>query len=120
MQMLDSSRRIYRDSNDHDFTVSDEDIDAALTAPDGDTDPRRTYIRDAFDSLFYYMAMFQHSIDNTLIVKDDVAYPMEYYIERIREHGNSIDSYLTRWNLHRTRRFLDENYPGTLANSQRG
>jgi hypothetical protein len=69
-------------------------LDSAI--PEGDE--QSVHIRDCFDSLFYNMAMLEHYVSINLILEEDVAYPIEYYVpsavspslERVREVTASI------------------------------
>jgi hypothetical protein len=110
LQMLDSPSREYSPKEGKILTVATDDISAALDPAahvPGETDE---FIRDSFDTLFYFMAMFEHYISSGLIRPDDVAYPMEYYVPLLARHYRAVSAYLDKYDLWRARKFL-ERYP---------
>jgi hypothetical protein len=107
--MIDYDRREY-DIDGERVTITDEDVTTALTPGGDDSDPKRMFIRDCFDTLFYYFAMLDHYIDRTLILTEDVAYPLEYYIPRMTKFRAEIQAYIEAYGLRRVSRFLNR-YP---------
>jgi hypothetical protein len=107
MQMLDSERRQFELPNGERVTITQPDIAVALDPASNSHDEKSIYIRDCFDTLFYFMAMLEHYISSTLIRKDDVAYPMEYYVPLMAKLRPQIVAYLNRYNLWRVCVFLE-------------
>ena len=110
MQMLDSPSRTYELREGHWVTITRDDVVAAFALHAQTDSEKVVFIRDCFDTLFYFFAMFDHYISSSLIVPADVAYPVEYYVPLMAEMHSQITSYFQRYNLHRARRFL-ERYP---------
>lgn len=121
MQMLDSERREFKLPNGETVTIMQADIATALDPETRSTDDKSIYIRDCFDTLFYFLAMLQHYIANTLIRYDDIAYPIEYYVPLMAKFKPQIANYLSKYNLWRTREFLERYeawlHPNTVVNS---
>jgi hypothetical protein len=63
------------------------------------------------------MAMIQHYTKTTLIREDDVAYPLEYYVPLLAEHYEEVSAYLLKYNLWRTREYLEQHDPWRLKKS---
>jgi hypothetical protein len=110
LQMLDSERREFKLPNEKVLTVDRSDVAPALDPQNDHRDEKSVYIQDCFDTLFYFMAMLEHYISNTLIREDDVAYPMEYYVPLMSKMRPQVAAYLERHGLRRAQRFL-ERYP---------
>jgi hypothetical protein len=108
MQMLDSTSRAYTLSDGVTFTIDENDIRRALDPNRFLETPKDSYIRDCFDTLFYFMAMIHHYVQNSLILKDDVAYPLEYYVPLLGQFRAEISAYTKKHDLGRTRRYLTE------------
>lgn len=106
MQMLDSDRREFVLSGDQKVVINQADIAAALD-PETASSPKTDFIRDCFDTFFYFLAMFEHHISNGLVRQEDVAYPIEYYLPLLARHRNVVDKYLANFNLARTRKYLE-------------
>jgi hypothetical protein len=107
MQMLDSESRAFTLPNDTLVTITRADIVTALDPASKANDEKSVYIRDCFDALFYFMAMLEHYISNTLIRAEDVAYPIEYYVPFMVPFRVQITAYLNKYGLSRTRVFLE-------------
>jgi len=107
LQMLDSDRRTFKTPAGIEVAVVHDDIAPALDVSRGLDDDKSTFIRDSFDTLFYFMAMLEHYISSGLIRHDDVAYPMEYYVPLLARHRLEVSCYLERYGLWRTRGFLE-------------
>jgi hypothetical protein len=110
MQMLDSEGREFTLPNNDKVTITQADIAIALDPANKKEDDKSVYIRDCFDTLFYFMAMLEHYISNTLICAEDVAYPIEYYVPLMIPLRVEITAYLKRYGLRRTSIFL-QRYP---------
>jgi len=107
LQMLDSDSRTYKTRAGSEVEVAQRDISPALDPAGGRDDEKSEFVRDAFDTLFYFMAMFEHYTASGLVRAEDVAYPMEYYVPLLANHYDAVSRYLTRYNLWRTTKFLD-------------
>jgi hypothetical protein len=106
MQMLDSSERRYILPSVERVSISKQDVRAALDVNTTAGDEKSVYIRDCFDSLFYFMAMMEHYISSTLILYEDVAFPMEYYVPLLANFRREVAAYLDKYKLTRTVEFL--------------
>jgi hypothetical protein len=110
MQMLDSNSRSYEIREGEWVTITSEDVARALmqrTEEEGEDEKKKAiFIRDCFDTLFYFFAMFDHYISNSLILPDDVAYPVEYYVPRLAQIGPQVAAYLQEYGLQRAQDFL--------------
>ena len=105
MQMLDSAEREFNVSESRTIRVSHGDISVALN-PATPSDPKINFIRDCFDTLFYFFAMFDHYIRSGLIREDDVAYPLEYYVPLLAQHRAAVECYLAHYKLKRVLDYL--------------
>ena len=109
MFMLDYETRSFEMRPGVRVAVTRADISAALRSgarEDGENLERYTYIRDCFDTLFYFFAAFEHHIENTLVRSDDVAFPLEYYVPLLCALKDDVQYYLQQYSLMRAERFL--------------
>jgi hypothetical protein len=107
MQMLDSEHREFKLPSGETATITKAAIATALDPAICSNDEKDTYSRYCFDTLFYFLAMMEHYISSTLILEEDVAYPIEYYVPLIATFRPQIAAYLERYGLWRTRLFLE-------------
>ena len=106
MQMLDYDGLEFELPSHNRVPIHHADVKFALN-PDNDvTDDKHVYIRECFDSLFYYMAMFEHYAKTTLIVPEDVEFPLDYYTRLLAGYRDDVDAYVRRYDLKRTELFL--------------
>src|SRR5688572_23062052 len=75
LQMLDFSGREFELPSKNRIAITHQDVRDSLNPRTPVVDEKNIYIRDCFDSLFYYLAMFHHYINSGLIRRDDVAFP---------------------------------------------
>ena len=97
MQILDAdTARNFTAPDKMRYSISFTDIEPALKAGVRREDDKTKYIQDCFDSFFYFMAMLEHYIANQLILVEDVAYPIDYYLKRMKKAGlkPAIEAYL--------------------------
>jgi hypothetical protein len=106
LQMLDSERRDYLIADGHTTSVSREDVRRALDPTRYVQSEKDDFIRDCFDTLFYFMALMHHYIDTSLISEEDVAYPLEYYVPLLAKMHREVSAYLSEYNLWRTHAYL--------------
>ena len=53
------------------------------------------------------MAMLEHNIASTLVLAEDVMFPLDYYIGILRKNFHAeVDAYLDRFDLARAKKFL--------------
>ncbi|MBI4516624.1 MAG: hypothetical protein HY699_12505 [Deltaproteobacteria bacterium] len=105
MQMLDSDQRTFNVGEDVRLTVTQADIRAALD-PGTESTAVVEFIRDCFDTWFYFLAMLDHYIDTGLIRPEDVAYPTEYYVPLLARHRLQVDKYLAHYGLSKVQGYL--------------
>jgi hypothetical protein len=80
LQMLDYEGKKFSLPSKREIAITYADLRRALDPSllaDTEVD---AYIRECFDSLFYFMTFLQHYIRCTLILAEDVAFPLDYYI----------------------------------------
>jgi hypothetical protein len=124
MQMLDYDGLEFELPSNNRIPIYQADVKFALN-PDNDvTDDKHVYIRECFDSLFYYMAMFEHYGKTTLIVPEDVEFPIDYYMRLLAGYRDVVDAYVRRYGLKRTEFFLAahpawQNAPAGAATSRK-
>jgi hypothetical protein len=106
MQMLDYSGRTFDLPSGEQVPITHNDVADALGPKTENLTEKQVFIRDSFDSLFYYMAMLEHYIASTLIRSEDVAYPLDYYVPLLAQFKAQVSSYLSRYKLTRTGVFL--------------
>jgi len=107
MEDDDGSLAVLRDETGKAVTV---DWDTVVTALD-DARIANTgqLVREAFDALFYYFALFGHCIDSKLVRLEDVGYPASYYIEILgrADIREPFVAYLRRYRLVQAEHFLN-------------
>jgi hypothetical protein len=89
-------------------TVSwDDALDALSANPKVDAGIRRL-VREAFDALFYYFALFDHCIESGLVEQSDIEYPSSYYIRILADsrYRRPFADYLERHGLQEAQMFL--------------
>jgi len=86
--------------------ISQEDFKRALDPKKEPDDERDIFVRDCFDSLFYYMAMLEHYTARKLIVEEDVKFPLDYYVSVLCTHADVIKRYLDEFGFERTQAYL--------------
>lgn len=89
------------------FVASADSIRGALSVGSLDkNDAPGRAIRRCFDSFFYYLAVFQHHIDNQLVVASDLAFPSTYYLKRLGKFKAEVDAYLGKYQIEGAQKFL--------------
>ena len=86
--------------------VRHSDIRRSLDPSHDPSGPKDLHIRDCFDSLFYYLATLEHYIESTLILPEDVAFPLDYYIPLLASLQPQVEMYVRKLKLRRTEAFL--------------
>jgi hypothetical protein len=119
LQMLDYPGRTFKLlPSEKTVVVTHDDVRRALDPVTQTSEDKLLDIRDCFDSFFYYLAAFEHRIQNTLILPEDVAYPMEYYVRLLAKFRPQVDAYLRHYELDRSQAFLAK-YPEWRGTQQR-
>jgi hypothetical protein len=109
LQMLDYTGRSFEFPTEREWVVTEADLMQALNpATDGTStgDVKVTDIRYCFDGLFYYLAALHHNIASTLILTEDVAFPLDYYVPLLAEYRPELEAYFAAYRLHQTKAFL--------------
>jgi hypothetical protein len=78
----------------------------ALRVTDTMFTPAEAFIRDCFDSLFYYLSLFEHYIRQDLVQFSDCIYPVEYYAGAMRANKSVLDLYAKTYGFSRAMAFL--------------
>lgn len=107
MSMLDYSGRTFTLPSGAKTTITTAMVADALDPETPVESETQIFIRDAFDSLFYYMAMLEHYTARGLILAEDVAHPSEYYIPLLAQYGRQVFGYLAKYRLNQTVAFLE-------------
>lgn len=106
MQMLDYEGREFELPSGVSEPITHSDVRDVLNPKTPIESERQIYIRDCFDSLFYYMATIDHYAERELVHRDDVAFPLDYYIPRLLKFQPELNAYLHEFNLTRAQAFL--------------
>lgn len=83
---------------DDSLKLSRHDALTAL-APEPQSDEIYRELRDAFDSLCYWLGLFEHYVQSELVRFEDIEYPVSYYLRCLRDDAElhtSLRSYLER------------------------
>lgn len=106
MKMLDWNDVEYEIKPNVHEKISEQDYLKALRVFNLHFKDKEEYIRDCFDSLFYFMAMIEHYIHSKLVRLEDVAFPLDYYLRIINRNRKVFDTFLTHYKLNRAIRFM--------------
>jgi hypothetical protein len=104
LQMLDSDGRVFKLPSGEAVAICLADVRNALDP--NSVDEKMEFIRDCFDSLFYYLAMMEHYTNRTLVNAEDVAYPLDYYVPLLNTMRPQVDAYLNKYELRRAINYL--------------
>lgn len=107
MRMLDWADTKFEVEPGLRVVIEVEDYVKALRISDFDFDDKELYIRDSFDSLFYYMAMIEHYIQSDLVRLEDVLFPLDYYVRIMNENRPVFDAFLNHYKLERAMQFME-------------
>jgi hypothetical protein len=107
LEMLDYTGRSFQFPSGRSSVVTHEDLRQAFDPANPATVDKLADIRYCFDGLYYYFATLQHHIKSTLILPEDVAFPLDYYVPLIAEYRPELEAYLTRYRLHQAKAFLE-------------
>jgi len=110
MDILDYDGREFTLPSGRKETVSHAEVADGLVPSTPVTSEKQIFIRDSFDSLFYYMAMLEHYTSRTLILAEDVTHPIDYYVRLLASLKRQVDAYLADYRLEQTAAFL-RRYP---------
>jgi hypothetical protein len=98
--------------------VTHDDIRKALRTKDAAG--KHAEIRACFDSLCYYLALLQHHMSTTkLVLPEDVAYPLEYYLRHLARFRPEVEAYLDAHGLDQPRALLHRYAAWTEAPASR-
>lgn len=114
LQMLDHERKEFPLASGETVRITDEDLRRALDPSLQTEDEKDMYIRRCFDSLFYFMTLLQHYIKITLILPEDVAFPLNYYVPLLAKLSPVVARYLKAFDTGQAQAFL-ERYPAWTA-----
>jgi len=110
LQMLDYEGKKFSLPSKREIAITYADLRRALDPSlPADTEVD-AYIQECFDSLFYFMTFLQHYIRSTLILAEDVAFPLDYYIPLLAKLRPQVEEYLRHFNLSEAEAFLQQ-YP---------
>lgn len=106
LQMLDWSERNYTLENAVEMNITSEDIKIGLRTKKLQFSEKEAFIRDCFDSLYDNFEMIEHFIKKDLIVFEDIAIPIKYYVEKINKK-QFHSSYMKEYGYLLTLDFID-------------
>lgn len=107
-QMLDSwSREFEIIAGRREVTTAERWLAALRTTPDTADALLEMFVRESFDSLFYYMAMLEHYVERQFVLFEDVLFPLDCNIGIMMEDREVYDVYLRQYGLDGTRCFLN-------------
>ena len=79
--------------------IQQEEYLRALRTKGLDFSDKEAYIRNCFDSLFYFMAMMEHYIKSDLVLLEDIAFPLDYYLKIMNRNRDVFLNFLNHYNL---------------------
>lgn len=88
-------------------TINSDHVLSALNPAHFNLKESEIFIRDCYDSLFYYFALFEHNINTGLIASEDIRFPSDYYIERMSKNKFLYKKYLAQFGLSKAEAFLN-------------
>jgi hypothetical protein len=115
LQMLERDGRVFAMPEGGHLRVTAADYRRALSKRDDSIDDKDQYLRDCFDSLFYYFGLFEHYIMRGLVQYEDLASPIHYYLRRLTMHLDVVVPYLKDYDFDRTERFLKRFSPKSAS-----
>jgi hypothetical protein len=80
---------------------------SALRTSNTDFSGKEMFVRDCFDNLLYFMGIMEHHIRRGLVVFEDVAYPLEYYIGIMNLDRGIFVRYMEAYGFARSVSFLE-------------
>jgi hypothetical protein len=87
--------------------IASKDVTQSLKQPVERQDAVAIFVRESFDSLFYYFEQFEHYIHVRSTQFEDVQAPAEYYITYMAEDRELYSEYLKTTMFKRAARFLN-------------
>ena len=106
MKMLDWNDVEFEVAPGKNEVIWEKDYVKALRTNNLTFTDKEMFIRNSFDSLFYYMAMMEHYIKTDLILLEDVRFPLDYYLKIIKRHHDAFENFLTHYEQDRTASFI--------------
>ena len=106
MTMLDWDGREFEVKPGQVVAIDTTDMIYALRVREKSFSDTEAFVRDAFDNLFYFLGLFEHSISRELVDFEDLVHPIEYYVQLMARHRPALDDYLTAYGFTRAASFL--------------
>jgi hypothetical protein len=108
LQMLDFDGRAFKFPSGDVHRVSHDQVRRILDPRNENKDLSQNdlYVRDCFDGLFYYFATLEHYVRSTLVLRDDIAFPLDYYVPLLTRLLPEVERYLDHFGLERSKAFL--------------
>jgi hypothetical protein len=107
LQMLDSWSRSFIVAGNATVITDTMWLAALQAASDSAGDPVGSFVRDAFDALYYHMAMLEHHVRNDFVLMRDVEFPLEYYVAILAEDKPIHQQYLRHFCFEQAEAFLN-------------
>lgn len=115
MTMLDWDGREFEIKANVKTKITTVDMLCSLRTTNTMFSEQETFIRDAFDNLFYYMGIFEHSIVRGLVDFLDLEHPIEYYVTILAKNRLVFENYLETYGFKRGLEFLARFEPWQVA-----
>ena len=122
MQMLDWNDVEFETAPGKREMIWEKDYIKALRTKDLNFTDKEVFIRNSFDTLFYYMAMMEHYVKSDLVLLEDVSFPLDYYLKIMNRNNIVFENFLTHYEQDKTANFikrLKNNNPKLLENSEK-
>ena len=88
LKMIDGSKKVFSDKN---FRIDFTDVKNALL--ENDQFGKSIYIRECFDTLFYYFERIEHSIKVGVVKIEDINAYFAYYLVQIKSKSEVLIQY---------------------------
>jgi hypothetical protein len=98
LSIVDADVRIFRVTTTEDppkiypVSIEDEEHIKALQVSGKGAEAKEIYIRECFDSWFYWMSIMEQYLKNKLVLQEDIAYPSDYYVRCLRDEQKLYDA----------------------------
>jgi hypothetical protein len=106
MLMIDFGERSFNIDSDKVVTITYDDVDSALRPVRGRFNDKETYIREAFDALFYRYSGFERALAIDLVTLDDVSSPAGYYVGVMANRASVFENYMKQFGFDTALQFV--------------
>jgi hypothetical protein len=107
MQMMDWDDLTYTLPSGKTVRIDEDLYVKALRVTNLQFSDAEVFVRNAFDELFYHMAVFAHHVNTGLVRIEDIQFPLDYYMPTINRNRHTFDAFLEHYRLVRAASFLE-------------